>query len=281
MHVQHATALISRQMSIHFSHDSRLFDVIDPRMRVSWSSLISAAFVFVLCLFRLPAPKFSRKYIQMLKAPFETYMTLIQAEALNGDPMDIDDLGVQKLEMPKPYLFWRPTFFALVGLVETLCWLTYGSFLFISGSMDIWDSYPPFLMGVSWLYTVIRSIMRPPVTPPYDLLCVYCLHLIDGLVQLGGIIYDNQVFGTSLPSIFSIFMLVTNLAVVFGLFAVLVSMPLAVPSNRVRKEDIVSDVYPNFSILGVASRSLRIPDTNLCFLLGFYSRASLMPDLLD
>jgi hypothetical protein len=78
--------------------------------------------------------------------------------------------------------------------------------------------------------------------PPYDLFVVYCAHLVMGILLLGGELFDYGVVGSTPPMLVTL-ALSANLAAVLGLLVVLGSMPLAVPSNRVKKEDIVSFVF--------------------------------------
>lgn len=215
-----------------------LFSFGDRCIWAFWGSVLPAAVVFIICLFRLPAPKFTHNFFRRLGAPFETYLTPLEAEGLDTNSNIVEDAdGLTQCR-------WRPLVFSSVGLVETLTWLTYGSFLLISGPTDAWQPYQPLLIAVSWLYTVVRPIRRPPATPPFDLFVIYCLHFITGTVQIGSIIFDNLVSGTPLPSIFGIVASIMNLATVLGLLAVLVTMPLAVPGNKVRKEEIGRSVSP-------------------------------------
>ena len=224
-----------------FVDGTHLFGLDGRNSSEFWSSIIPALLVFILCLFRLSSPLFTHKFFRILKTPFEPYMTLLEAEALDTDHSFHADT-IHNLKLTKSVSFWRPIGLSLMGLVETLCWLAYGSFLCISGptDSDAWEPYQPFLIAASWLYTVVRPITSPSATPPYDLCCIYCVHFIAGAVRLGEIIYDNQVLAMPLPPVFGIFIIIANLAIVLGLLANLATLPMALPSDKVRKEDIVS-----------------------------------------
>lgn len=229
--------------------DSGPFDFGDPCIRASWSALLPAIFVFILCVFSLPIPGPVRNLFKYLKAPFDSFLTLHEAEALDitpaaGDKVigDEDAAGASKLEVPNVVLLWRALVFALVGLVEALSWLVVGSFRLINAPSDVWGSVTPCLIALSWLYTVIRPISHPKATPPYDLFSIYLFHLMGGVLLLGGVLYDHNVVGFPLPWTFVMVALSANIAVVIGLLSVVLQMPLAIPSNRVRKEDIVSDI---------------------------------------
>jgi hypothetical protein len=152
-----------------------------------------------------------------------------------------DDVEVaDKLEVPDAVPLWRAVVFAFMGLMETLGWLSYGSFRLVSEPAGFWESTFPFLIAASWLYTVVRPVGRPAATPPFDLLAVYCLQLVAATLKLGGVLFDHEVYGTPLPSTAVIVALTLNLTAVVTLLVIVVNMPLAIPSNRVRREDIAS-----------------------------------------
>lgn len=253
--------------------DAGPFAFHDPCVRFSWSALLPAAFVFSLCLFSLPipVPHILAKFFTLLKSPFQSYLNLHEAEALDIGAgtankqviADTDrdanavDLTKLEVEVPNAVPLWRTVAFAFVGLVEALSWLSYGSYNLINLLSDS-DSRPnyshaihpdflgplvsPFIIALSWVYTVVRPVVRPTAMPPYDLFVVYCAHLVMGILLLGGELFDYGVVGSTPPMLVTL-ALSANLAAVLGLLVVLGSMPLAVPSNRVKKEDIVSFVF--------------------------------------
>ncbi|RDB18199.1 ATP-dependent bile acid permease [Hypsizygus marmoreus] len=241
-------------MGVFLCQDSGVFDFRDPCVRASWSALFPAAFVFSLCLFSLPIPKRAQKLFAILKAPFATYLTLHEAEALDvnaaaGDTVVGDeDAGVLdknvKVEVPSAVPLWRMVLFVMVGLAETLCWIAYGSFRLVNDSTDVWAGVRAFLVALSWLYTVIRPVVRPAATAPFDLFSLYSLHLIGAVLQLGGVFYDRGVVGARWPPAIVTWALSLNLVAIVGLLVVLLGMPLGVPSNRIKKEEIGHTVSP-------------------------------------
>jgi hypothetical protein len=167
------------------------------------------------------------------------------------------DTSKLEIEVPVTVPLWRTIVFAFVGLVETLSWLSYGSYRLIDLLSEPLPNYShhivpdfmgpilaPFLISLSWIYTVVRPIVKPTATPPYDLFVVYCAHLVMGILLLGGEFFDYGVHSGSMPPLTVTLALSANLLAVSGLLVLLGNMPLAVPSNRVKKEDIVSFVFP-------------------------------------
>lgn len=207
-----------------------------------------ATFVFLLCFFSLPFPRPTQKLFGIIKAPFKQYLTLHEAEALDldsaaGDKVTGDeDVGVARVEVPDAVPLWRAVVFALLGLLETLCWMSYGSFRLINDPEDIWAGSQAFLIAIVWLYTVLRPITRPAATSPFDLFAIYCVQLMAGILQLGGVLFDHHVAGAPFPPKIVILALSANLVTLVALLTVVLNMPLAIPSNRVKKEDIVSMV---------------------------------------
>jgi hypothetical protein len=265
--------------------DAGPLDFHDPCVRASWSAL-PAAFVFFVCLssIRYPVPNQLAKLFAALQAPFHPYLTLHEAEALDsiGPAGDHDkataDIGAEtEVEVPDTVPLWRTVVFAFVGLVEALSWLSYGSYHFVNqlvdsnGDPEVWgSSVSPFLIAGSWVYTVVRPVIRPTATPPYDLAAVYCLQLVAGVLLLGGILFEYELSGGSAP-LLVVLALSANIGAVVALLVVVGSMPMGIPSNRVKKEDIVSFLHRNSALFATVafmrpSWELRCPGLHFRYL---------------
>jgi hypothetical protein len=83
--------------------------------------------------------------------------------------------------------------------------------------------------------------LRPTATPPYDILTLHTLQIAGGTLQLGGYIFQH-VWGAALPGTLVLVGLSVNLAALVGLVAVIMGMPLALPSYLVKKKDIVRHI---------------------------------------
>lgn len=215
-----------------------------------WSTIAPAVLVLLIGLAAIPI-SISGRPLALLKtctAPFTTYLTLQEAEALDADatPGDTvagdEDTPISKAEASKVPL-WRAVLFVSLGLVEALSWMSVGSYHLITESSGLWEGAQPFLLAFVWIYTTIRPIVRRSATPPYDLFSIYLLELVHGIFELGGVIYDHGVNGAPLPPASIMFALSANLAAILTLLGVVLAMPLAVPSDRVSKDDIVCGLF--------------------------------------
>jgi len=216
------------------------FDFADPCIRESWASLLPAILVFTLCLFSLPIslPKCVHNFLGL--TTFKTFLTLHEAEALDASVAD-DEVEVEIDVGSKPPL-WRTLLISTLSVVETLAWIALGTYRIVTGPFHP-SSLLPYVLALAWIYASLRPILRPSSTPPYDLFWLFSVHLVMGVLMLGGVLYSHHVLDAPMPGRLSIVGLVGNLVgVVVGL-VVVVNIPMAVPSSRVKKEDIVRNPY--------------------------------------
>ncbi|KAF8872717.1 hypothetical protein CPB85DRAFT_1378897 [Mucidula mucida] len=197
---------------------SGALDVHDPCVRGTWATIPATVLVAVFCLSSLP-----------IKVPPET--------------LDIKD-EQESLEIPIVVPVWRTIVFALLGLMEALCWAGEGSYRALVMHYDVWGIVRAFLIAATWLYTVVRLVMSPAATPPYDIFVVYILHLIGAILILGGALYDAAVFGLPLPHGVILAGLYVNPIITITLLAVVMDMPIDVPSSRVKVADIGVTISP-------------------------------------
>jgi len=214
-------------------------------IRASWSAFVPAAIVFFLCLCSVPVPRPARRIFAIIGSPFRTYLTLHEAEAIDinvvsGDKVLDREEAETVLEISKVVPLWRTVVFAFVGIVESFCWVAYGSYQIYNDPDDICRGVLSFLLATSWLYTVVRPIARPTATSPQDMFALYLALLSGAILQLGGVLFDHSVLEAPLPSKTTLFGLITNLLVIVVLLGMVVSMPLDIPSIRVDVKEIVS-----------------------------------------
>ncbi|KAJ7147063.1 hypothetical protein C8R43DRAFT_1011698 [Mycena crocata] len=210
-----------------------------------WISIVPAVLVLVLLATYLPIPVPRRfhKINRLIRHSFKPYMSLHEAEALEQatsfNSPDYPSMGPSIVVSR-----WRSVLFAFGGLLECLAWVADASFYLASTPSDPWGAFRRFLVAFSWIYTTIRSVTRPSTTVCYDLFAVYILHFIAGSVHLGGYVFETIVADTPLPATLVLFGLSANLAVIVTLMYVTMTMPIALPSPRVKKEHIGYTVSP-------------------------------------
>jgi len=220
------------------------FDFGNACIRESWSALLPAAFVFGLCMSYIPIPHLARK-IRKFRSPFEPFITLHEAEALGIDSdqkeRTVEDVaGGLPLHVQNLVPLWRTLLVAFIGILECFCWTAYGAYRTYNEGSLVWHGVSPFFVAVAWLYAIVRPVIRPTPTPPYDLFTLYLMFLVASIIQMGGFMFDFAVFNFPLPPPIILTTQGCNMVAVLVLLVVTVRMPLAIPSNTMAKEKIVS-----------------------------------------
>lgn len=217
--------------------------------RSFWGALIPAAFVILLCVFAIPAPTWLSSLIHPIKGQLTPFLTLQDAEALDaavtadskaalGDGgRDEDEAAASQVG---PGHFWKSLLLSSIALTETLVWLGVASFTIIQDERDLVYVASPFVFALTWLFATVRPIVRPKSTPPFDLFTLYLIFTVFELVSLGAFAYNNHVHATPFPPPLTLAVHILNLCVLLILLSTVLSMPLAIPSNRVEKAKIVS-----------------------------------------
>lgn len=191
--------------------------------RISWGALAPAIVVAALCIgSRLTLP-----------ALFRPFLTLREAEAL--DPEDKTDEVVAETGAP----LWRTVLLAFVALVQALMWVAAGAYRAITDKQNLWTAICAFLIGTTWLYGVFKPVFHPKPTAHLDLFTLYVVHLTFAVLLLGGALYDHQLLNVPLPPRYELAGLIVNLVSVLVELGVVCTMPFQLPSNRIKKEDIV------------------------------------------
>jgi hypothetical protein len=176
-------------------------------------------------------------------------LLLHEAEALGSGPESGYDCGIPEegklvTEMPNFVPLWRTVVLSFLAILESFIWISYGAYEAYDGEAIILRNFLPFLVAFSWIYAAIRPITRPTATPPYDLLTLYLILFAGSLLQIGGFIFDYGVFGIPFPSTVGLVGQVGNMIVILVLLSIIVRMPVAIPSSRVDRKEIVSGGYP-------------------------------------
>ena len=216
-------------------NDLDLFDFQSRCVREIWGAFLPAGLVLALCFFLIPIPH----TLDTLCSPFKNYLTLQGAEALDGDVDKIssqDDMGDSVEKVPLS----RTVVFVFVGIIQFISWISHGSYRLYNDSRDIFGGLLPFLVAIVWLYTIIRPISHPITTSPFDLFSIYLVLFCVGSLRIGGILFDHNVSGLPWPSTITLVALSANLLALLVLLILVLNTPLALPSNRINKKDIVS-----------------------------------------
>lgn len=213
------------------------FDFGDRCIRETWAYLFPTGIVFFLCLFSLPfsLPLRVRRVLGL--DALQPFLTLDEAEALSSDVHTLDRDG-ESATIRKPSL-WRTIMLTSISLLEGAAWLGLGLYYRVTGDPISASSILPPILGLSWIYAVLRSSLRPSVTVPYDLLILFVVHVVTGLWIIGGLVYAQYVRDEELPGIGWMTGIGACMAGVVVQLAIVINMPMAVPDSRMKK-DVVS-----------------------------------------
>jgi hypothetical protein len=217
--------------------------------RSFWGALVPAAFVFLLIVVATPPPAWLSSLMRPIKEPLTPFLTLQEAEALHAAATEESKAALGEAgqgeadavaEHVEPRHFWKSLLLSWFALIETLVWLGIASFTFIQDERDLVYVASPFVLALTWLFATVRPIVRPKLTPPYGLFTLYLIYTAFELVSLGAFAYNHRAYGTPLPPSLILMAHILNLCVLFILVAIVLSMPLSIPSRRVEKAKIVS-----------------------------------------
>jgi len=221
-------------MVIQLCPNSNALDLSDTCVRTSISAIIPAALVFAFCLFSIPIPAFARPFTNAIKSPFRPYLTLREAEALDIQAKETGDVVVDNT-VP----LCHTVLLSFVALVQALVWTAVGAYCIITDRAHIWMGISPLLIAGTWIYASCKPVFWPKPTVHYDLFSLFALHLVLGIILLGGAVYEHEVFGGPLLLRLPFLGLMANLVTILVVLTAVGNMPFELPSNRVKKEDIV------------------------------------------
>lgn len=191
-------------------------------IRGYWASAIPFGFLILVPPLRVLAKHLRPK----------SYLTLEEAEALIPAEDDVGEDAAAAAPL------WRTLLLSTVSLLQCSAWIAAATYTIAVSPADIWNGVSHFLMATTWLYAGLRPIVKPLISFPYDLLVLFCLHLTCSTVVFVGYLYDSYVLAASLEA-FTVAGNVLNIVAITVVLTVVMNMPLAVPSKRIRKEDIV------------------------------------------
>ena len=218
--------------------------------RSFWGALVPAAFIFLLSVVAIPLPTWLSNFVGPIKEPLTPFLTLQEAEALNAAAFAeskkaaLGEAGQGEADVVAEHVesrhFWKSLLLSWFALVETLVWLGVASFTIIQDERDPVYVASAFVLALTWLFATVRPIVRPKLTPPYDLFTLYLIYTIFELVSLGAFAYNHRAYGIPLPPSLILTAHILNLCVLFILVTIVLSMPLSIPSRGVEKAKIVS-----------------------------------------
>ncbi|KAI0317356.1 ABC transporter type 1, transmembrane domain-containing protein [Amylostereum chailletii] len=218
-------------------------------VRTLWGTILPAAAAAVLlAVSALPRSRWLTAVTKPIPAPFQPFLTLAEAEALDAAAHASSEVAEPTVAPPKlPSVpLSRTLTLSWLSLAQTLVWFGLASYSLIQvQSPESWLHCARALAtATAWLYATVRPIARPVATAPYDLFLLFLLLALVQTVLLGGTLYNNAVDGVPLPDPTSLAAHVLNLVVTLVLLCVVLAVPVGVPSLRVPAGKIGVTVSP-------------------------------------
>ncbi|KZP25984.1 hypothetical protein FIBSPDRAFT_918282 [Athelia psychrophila] len=201
------------------------FEFADPCIRESWAAIFPAALVFLLCVSKLPISIPASVQNILGVNTFKRFLTLHEAEALDAAS---DDASAVEIE---------------VTATPPLSWLALASYRLVTQPFHP-SSALPYVLALPWIYAALRPLLRPPATPPYDLFALFAAHLAMGALLLGGVLYTHYVLDGPPAAPLALAGLAANVASVLVGLAVVMDIPMDVPSSRVKEGAIGKTATP-------------------------------------
>ncbi|TDL18516.1 hypothetical protein BD410DRAFT_880297 [Rickenella mellea] len=220
--------------------ESGVFDFGNACVRGLWNSIIPAALVIFFCVLAVPLPSALKKITKIIKKPFSLFLTLHEAETYDEDGSDRQ--GEPVADSEKGASRWTTSALVLPAILETLGWVGVGLYSTLH-LHKTWITYQSWIGAFSWAYGALRPILTP-TTPPLDLFALYVVHLLGGVLQFGGLIFDHDIYGIPMPGASIVIAHSANLAIIVFLILTVLHIPVATPSAKVKKEDIGKSVSP-------------------------------------
>jgi hypothetical protein len=234
-----SVVLSTSNMDSDICLNSSIWDFSDHCVRMAWSAILPVSLVILIGFSYAPLPDGVSKICASIASPFQTFISLEEAEALDEAGEHSADSGEHD-DKPKPTVpLWRTVLLSWIALLEALVWFSISFFHLVTYSKDFWYSMSSIAIAVTWLYAFARPTLRPTITPPYDVFALLLCHLAAGILLLGGVVYDWFVSEDTIFDWFALTGTCVNLSVITVLLVVILQMPLAIPSNRVCRDDIV------------------------------------------
>ncbi|KAF8577829.1 multidrug resistance-associated ABC transporter [Ramaria rubella] len=218
----------------------------DPCTRSYFESVSPLVLIsLVLCL-SIPLPP---RIAGVVKPTFTRFLPLNEAEALlhTHQPPRSGEPSVQLTRKSKAPL-WRTVCLSGLALAEATSWLGISSYrLALLGRLD-YRTITPFFSFLSWLPAIVVPVVRPKVTPPFDLFVFYLFQLGTGAFRFGTIWYDHETFGIP-PVAWTMVGTTAHLMVVLALLTIVVRMPLNAPNEVSSKEKIPQGTPEDYASL--------------------------------
>ncbi|KAJ8522225.1 hypothetical protein ONZ45_g1124 [Pleurotus djamor] len=206
-----------------------VLDFTNSCVRNLWGAIVPASLVLVFCLASTPKPGPLRRASDNIASIFHTFLTLDEAQALSQEQHRSKQVTNDNRKPTQDR-----TGLVLVGVAQSCFWLgsTFFRLALAAEIPDTGELIPTLLLAISWFYSSIRLVSSPIVSAPLDLFTLYFVFFVGALVDLSGLVYENYVYDSALPTVIPATGLVVNLSVIVWLLVTVLRMPFNPPVNE-------------------------------------------------
>ncbi|KAF8337342.1 multidrug resistance-associated ABC transporter [Cantharellus anzutake] len=145
---------------------------------------------------------------------------------------------------------WKTGLIVSIGLTETIIWIIYGAYAVAALVESHWGALIfPFFVALSWVYVLLRPLIRPIVTTPFDLFVLIGFHLTISTVDIAALIYGKIAMGTEMRNILLFALLVSKWLASLVVLVIVLGTPLDIPSANVTSGKIEGKYPEDYTTL--------------------------------
>ncbi|KIO12017.1 hypothetical protein M404DRAFT_962517 [Pisolithus tinctorius Marx 270] len=135
------------------------------------------------------------------------------------------------------FCYWRLLLLTFIALLQVFAWIALGIYHLVSDQDDFRTAISSIMIGVMWLYNLLKPAVCPRYTAYIDLFVLYTILLGFGVIRVGISTYLYYIGTASVTNLEWIGMSLDLMAITAGL-GVICTMPLAIPSD-----DLLREIY--------------------------------------
>ena len=218
------------------------FDLGDICVQTLWSAGLPVLLATAFYMTSIPiSPTMSRAW-DCVKAPLQDHISLEEAETLTlrgAPPYFAPEDPVERVSPTR-----CTTSIVWIAFFEVFLWTTRGVYESVRSDGQIRDAICFLAIGTTWLYAALKPARYPKETAYVDLFILYTVHLIFGIITLGGALYHFHAHATWVQTVQWIGILPNVFAVATGLWQIS-RMPMKIPPDAI-KNNVVSIMHTNF-----------------------------------
>lgn len=222
-------------------------------------------FLALLTILRFsPGPSTKYKIVRRIKRSFTPFLTIRDAELLVAhDNAVTSDAELKRRR--KGAIFRLSAPISVLSLCEVLAWSSLASYAFMTQHTSAWMNLA---LAISWLFTALRLLIKPSMTPPYDILCLLVIQLCTATVCLAAIWYNLYASGKGWPGGWELSARLLDVSIISALLAIILRTPVELPGKDVDTSRIVSLSTNYISFTANAFVGSRYIPRGLCYPLG-------------